>query len=111
MEIGLALLAVIELIVIVLIWRGRSRLQRELSDVNQEYKQTKISMLKKQIQEEKNQEEKKREDSDSFGTYDKVVQMHKAGNSAKIISERLKIPVSKVEMTLKIQKMKKDGTR
>ncbi|MEA3419908.1 MAG: sigma-70 family RNA polymerase sigma factor [Campylobacterota bacterium] len=46
---------------------------------------------------------------DLLTTHDKVIEMFESGESIESISEQLKIPQSKVEMTLKFEKMKKDG--
>jgi hypothetical protein len=48
---------------------------------------------------------------DALATHDKVIEMSKSGETVEVISERLKIPQSKVKMTLKFEKIKKDGTR
>ena len=48
---------------------------------------------------------------DLLATHDRVVEMFESGESIESISEQLKIPQSKVEMTLKFEKMKQDGAQ
>ncbi len=48
---------------------------------------------------------------DALSTHDKVIEMFESGETIEVISEQLGIPQSKVKMTLKFEKMKKDGTR
>ena len=48
---------------------------------------------------------------DALLTHDKVIEMFESGESVEVISEQLRIPQSKVKMTLKFEKMKKDGTQ
>lgn len=43
--------------------------------------------------------------------HDRVIEMHAFGESIETIAQRLKIPESQVEMTLKFEKIKKDGSR
>ena len=48
---------------------------------------------------------------DKLATHDTIVDMYESGSDIDSISEELKIPRSKVSMTLKIEKMKKDGSQ
>ncbi len=47
--------------------------------------------------------------SDILSTHGRVIEMHKFGEPTEIIAQRLGIPQSKVEMTLKFEKIKKDA--
>jgi len=48
---------------------------------------------------------------DRLSTHDTILEMHAAGASSEAISQALEIPEKKVEMTLRIESMKTDGTR
>lgn len=104
----LILLSVIGLglITILYLLRESRRLKKELSSLQEicKARQNTIEHLQKQ-------------DHDSslpvdvLSTHDRVVEMFESGETIEAISEQLKIPQSKVEMTLKFEKMKKDGAR
>lgn len=48
--------------------------------------------------------------SDGLEAHDKIIKMFESGMTIESICETLKIPQSKVEMTLKFEKMKKNGS-
>ena len=98
------MVVIAEFVVIAFLWREKLRLKEELSHLNHKYNHMKITMARNQVHSYEGKEQ-----VDAFGTYDRVVKMHRSGESAEMISERLKIPLNKVEMTLKFEKMKKDG--
>jgi hypothetical protein len=104
MEFLLGIIIIVESVAIALLWRERFQLKEELGHLNHKYNHMKITMARNQVHSHEGKEQ-----LDTFGTYDKVVKMHRSGESAEVISERLKIPLNKVEMTLKFEKMKKDG--
>jgi len=106
MEFLWAIIVIVEFAVIAFLWRERLNLKKELGHLNHKYNHMKITMARNQVHSYESKEQ-----IDAFGTYDRVVQMHRSGESAEVISERLKIPLNKVEMTLKFEKMKKDGAQ
>ncbi len=48
--------------------------------------------------------------SDTLETHDKIIELFESGATIESICETLKIPQSKAEMTLKFEKMKKNGS-
>jgi cell division protein FtsL len=65
----------------------------------------------KRIEAAEKRMEDRTENVNRLSTHDSVLEMHQAGETVKVISQTLGIPEKKVEMTLKIEEMKKDGAR
>jgi len=79
--------------------------------------QREILALRERCQAQKNRSEapraEKKKPNPMLGTlttHDKVIEMYAFGESVEAIAQRLKIPQSQVKMTLKFEKIKKDGT-
>jgi len=106
MELILAILVIVEFVALVFLWRGKLRLKEELAHLNHKCNQMKIAVAHSQVHAHENKKQ-----VDTLDTYERVMQMHRSGESVELISERLKIPLNKVEMTLKFEKMKKDGAQ
>ncbi|HHH37668.1 MAG TPA: hypothetical protein ENK77_03520 [Epsilonproteobacteria bacterium] len=102
----MAFLVIVEFIALVVLWRGKLRLKEELAHLNHKCNQMKIAVAHSQVHADKH-----REQIDTLDTYVRLMQMHRSGESAAVISERLKIPLNKVEMTLKLERMKKHGAQ
>ena len=98
-----------EAVFILFQWRKNRRLKKEIEELQQKYeeRQALIDELQREGQETEGQETEA--SIDRFATHDKIIEMSDLGADAEMISERLGVPRRKVEMTLKFEKMKKDG--
>ncbi len=104
----LLLISVIGLgfITILYLLRELSRLKKELSHLQEISKARQNTIEHLQEQDHDNSLP-----VDALSTHDKVIEMFESGETVEVISEQLKIPQSKVKMTLKFEKMKKNGAR
>jgi sortase (surface protein transpeptidase) len=107
-EILLVLIAVTEALVIIYLMQRRHRLKKEYKRLQAKYEESKELLAQLRLDEEKQESQ---EPVDKFATHDTIIEMFKSGIDAGVIAERLEIPKSKVEMTLKFEKMKKDGAQ
>ncbi len=96
----------VEAIVILYLLRGKHRLKKELHHLHKKYKSG-----QKTIVELQEQEQDAEEPVDKLATHDRIVEMFESGVDVEAISEQLEIPQSKVEMTLRFEKMKKYGSQ
>ena len=103
-EIILSIIVVAEAFVIFSLWQKKGRLANEYSSLRRKYEEEK-SLLK----EMRLQADEQDRTVDRLAVHDRIVEMYDAGSDIDMISQDLKIPRKKVEMTLKFQKMKHDG--
>lgn len=93
-----------EAVVILYLLRGRHRLKKELHRLHKKYKSGQETIVEMQEQDTE-------EPIDKLVTHDRIVEMFESGVDVEAISEQLEIPQSKVEMTLRFEKMKKYGSQ
>ena len=96
----------VEAIVILYLLRGKYRLKKKLNRLHKKYKAGQESIVELQGQEQSTEEP-----IDKLATHDRIVEMFESGEDVEAISEQLEIPQSKVEMTLRFEKMKKYGSQ
>jgi hypothetical protein len=83
----------------------RNRLKKEYRRLLEKYREAKDELEALQFQESG----KEKATIDKLAAHDAIVSMHQAGADTQTIARELKIPESKVEMTLKFEKMKRNG--
>ena len=94
----------VEAVVILYLLRGKYRLKKELHRLHKKYKSGQKTIVKLQEQDTE-------ELIDKLATHDRIVEMFESGVDVEAISEQLETPQSKVEMTLRFEKMKKYGSQ
>ncbi len=97
---------IVEAIAILYLLNRRYQLKKEYKHLYKKYKDIKENTPIPQEQQAKSEEP-----VDKLATHDRIIEMHQSGLDEEKISDKLKIPRSKVNMTLKFDKMKKDGTQ
>ena len=96
----------VETALVLYLLRGRYQLKKKYNHLHKKYKTG-----QKTIVELQEQEQDAEEPIDKLATHDIVVEMFESGADVEEISKQLEIPQSKVEMTLKFEKMKKYGSQ
>jgi len=96
----------VEAVLILYLLRKKYRLRKEYNHLYKKYKATQKTFV--ELQEH---EQDAKDSIDKLATHDMVVEMFESGVDIEAISEQLEIPRSKVEMTLKFEKMKKYGSQ
>ena len=104
----LALIVVAEAFAIVYLIQKRRRLKKEYRRLQGKYKESKELLAQLRLDEESQESQ---EPVDKLAAHDAIVEMCESGADAEMIAQQLEIPKSKVEMTLKFEKMKKDGAQ
>ena len=104
----LTILVATEAFIILYLMLRRARLKKEHRRLQGRYKEAKQLLDELQF-EERNPE--REEPVDKLAVHDLIVEMSESGSDAGAIAERLEIPRSKVELTLKFEKMKRDAAQ
>ena len=86
--------------------RGRHQQKKKYNRLYEKYRAGQKTILELQEQEQDTEEQ-----IDKLATHDIVVELFESGADVEEISKQLEIPQSKVEMTLKFEKMKKYGSQ
>ena len=97
---------VVEAIAILYLLRGRYQRKKKYNRLHKKYRAG-----QKTIAELQEREQDTEEQIDKLATHDMVVELFESGVDIEAISEQLEIPQSKVEMTLRFEKMKKYGSQ
>jgi len=95
-----------EAFAIIYLMQRRRRLKKEYRRLQGKYKESKELLAQLRLDEERQESE---EPVDKLAAHDVILEMFEAGTDAEVIAEQLEIPLSKVELTLKFEKMKRDG--
>jgi uncharacterized protein HemX len=104
MEFILIAVVVLGIVVIVYLLKQQNGLKKEIA-LLQKIAETREKTIENLQARERNTEPV----VDLLATHDRVVELFESGESVESISEQLKIPQSKVEMTLKFEEMKRDA--
>jgi len=97
---------VVETALVLYLLRGRYQRKKKYNRLYEKYKAGQKTIVELQEQEQDTEEQ-----IDKLATHDIVVELFESGADVEEISKQLEIPQSKVEMTLKFEKMKKYGSQ
>jgi len=107
-DILLTVLVAIEALMVLYLMYKRARLKKEYRRLQNRYKETRQKLEELQFEERHTERE---EPLDKLAMHDVIVEMYESGNDAETIARKLEIPENKVALTLKFEKMKRDGAQ